>query len=82
MRRQELFDLITTRVRDVLPSLETHQFSGDDRLQDLGANSVDRVEILMLVLESLSLQVPRIELFGPKNIGELTDLLNRKLSGA
>jgi polyketide biosynthesis acyl carrier protein len=82
MSRQELFELITSHARDVLPSLRTHQFSFDDRLQDLGANSVDRAEIVMLVLESLTLQIPRIELFGARNIGELADLLNRKLGGA
>lgn len=82
MRRQELLELITRHAREVVPSLEAHQFSVDERLQDLGANSVDRAEILMLVLESLSLQIPRIELFGPRNIGELADLLDRKLSGA
>jgi polyketide biosynthesis acyl carrier protein len=36
----------------------------------------------MLVQESLSLAVPRVELFGPKNIGELADLFMRKLSAA
>ena len=80
MRRKELLDLITRHAREVVPSLETHEFSVDERLQDLGADSVDRAEILMLVLESLALQIPRIELFGPRNIGELADLLDRKLS--
>jgi len=36
--------------------------------------SVDRAESAMLVQELLDLSVPRVELFGPKNIGELADL--------
>ncbi len=64
----------------MLPDLESHQFLGSDRLADLGANSVDGAEIAMLVQESLSLSIPRVELFGPKNIGELADLFLRKLN--
>lgn len=81
MTRQDVFDLITTHAREVVPTLQAHEFAFDDRLQDLGVNSVDRAEILMLVLESLSLQIPRIELFGAKNIGELADLVTGKLGG-
>lgn len=47
---------------------------------DLGANSVDRAESAMLVQESLDLPVPRVELFEPKNIGELADLFLQKLN--
>jgi polyketide biosynthesis acyl carrier protein len=71
-----------SHARAVIPALEAHSFQRTDRLQDLGANSVDRAEILMLVLESLGLQIPRVELFGPRNIGELADLLHGKLGVA
>jgi polyketide biosynthesis acyl carrier protein len=56
-----------------------HEFAPTDRLQELGANSVDRAEIVTLVLESLALRIPRTELFGPKNIGELAQLLQTKM---
>jgi polyketide biosynthesis acyl carrier protein len=80
--REQLLELIAQHARAVLPSLESHRFCDTDRLQDLGANSVDRAEIGMLVLESLSLHIPRIELFGPRNLGELADLLQSKLRAA
>jgi hypothetical protein len=35
-----------------------------------------------LVQESLGLRLPRIELFGPRNIGELADLMLAKLGAA
>jgi polyketide biosynthesis acyl carrier protein len=76
----ELLHLIATRTREILPDLDNHQFVASDRLADLGANSVDRAEIAMLVQESLGLSIPRVELFGPKNIGELADLFLRKLN--
>jgi polyketide biosynthesis acyl carrier protein len=76
----EILELIATRTREILPGLDTHVFVESDRLTDLGANSVDRAEITMLVQESLFMSVPRVELFGPKNIGELADLFLKKLN--
>jgi polyketide biosynthesis acyl carrier protein len=77
----QMLDLIAKHAREILPNLETHKFKQEDRLADLGANSVDRAEIAMLVQESLSLTIPRVELFGPKNIGELADLFLREFRG-
>jgi polyketide biosynthesis acyl carrier protein len=78
----ELLDLIARHTREILPGLDVHPFVASDRLVDLGANSVDRAEIAMLVQESLGLTVARVELFGPKNIGELADLFLSKLNAA
>jgi polyketide biosynthesis acyl carrier protein len=79
MNKTELLDLIARETRNVLPGLDAHQFAPTDRLADLGANSVDRAEIAMLVQDSLNISIPRIELFGPKNIGELADLFLQRL---
>lgn len=80
MNKTKLLELIAQHTREVLPDLEGHQFVASDRLADLGANSVDRAEIAMLVQESLKLSIPRVELFGPKNIGELADLFLQRLN--
>ncbi len=82
MTKPHLLDLIARHTRDIVPGLDQHQFVASDRLVDLGANSIDRAEIAMLVQESLGLSVPRVELFGPKNIGELADLFLTKLHAA
>jgi polyketide biosynthesis acyl carrier protein len=79
MNKAEILELIATRAREILPYLSEHAFVETDRLSDLGANSVDRAEIAMLVQESLSLAIPRVELFGPRNIGELADFFYLKM---
>lgn len=79
MTQIDLLNLIGQHTREILPGLDAHHFTPSDRLVDLGANSVDRAEIAMLVQESLGLSVSRVELFGPKNIGELADLFLSKL---
>jgi polyketide biosynthesis acyl carrier protein len=82
MSRYDILDLIAQHTREIVPGLDAHPFAPTDRLADLGANSVDRAEIAMLVQESLGLSLSRIELFGPKNIGELADLFLTKLNAA
>jgi polyketide biosynthesis acyl carrier protein len=79
MSADELFDLVVSCTREVIPELNDHAFQRTDRLVELGANSVDRADILMTVLEALALRIPRVQLFGASNIGELVDLLHAKL---
>jgi polyketide biosynthesis acyl carrier protein len=82
MNKAQMLELIGKCTREILPGLDSHVFVDADRLVDLGANSLDRTEIAMMVQESLSLVVPRIELHGPQNVGELADLFLKKLHDA
>ncbi|MCP3793331.1 acyl carrier protein [Paenibacillus sp. CH40] len=79
MHKEEVFDIVKRCICEVLPELQDHTFEYSDRLVDLGADSVDRAEIVNKTMETLSLNIPRVELSGVKNIGELTDALYAKL---
>ena len=79
MNKEDIFQIVTRHTCDVIPELAGHDFNQDDRLKDLGANSVDRAEIVMMTMESMNLQIPRVELFGARNLGELVDVLYAKL---
>ena len=80
--KQDILALVAEHTRQVLPGLEAHVFAESDSLAALGANSMDRAEIAMMIQEALALKIPRVELFGPRNIGELADLFLRKLDAA
>ena len=82
MNTQDIFEIITRHTREVLPGLEAHHFQRDDSLRDLGANSVDRSEIVLMTLASLSLDIPLIETVRAQNMGELASLLHEKLPAA
>ena len=82
MTQSDILNLIARHTREILAGLDEHEFVASDRLVDLGANSVDRAEIAMAVQESLGLSVSRVELFGPKNIGELANLFLTKVHAA
>jgi polyketide biosynthesis acyl carrier protein len=79
MTRDEILATIVRCTREVLPHLETHEFQPYDSLPRLGANSLDRAEIVNLVLESLATKIARAETVGPENISELAELLHAKL---
>lgn len=75
----EILRIIISHARYVVPELEAHEFRPEDRLVDLGANSVDRVEIVAMTLSSLSLRIPLVSTTHVRNLGELAELLHAKL---
>jgi polyketide biosynthesis acyl carrier protein len=79
MNKGRVFEIITRHAREVVPGLEGHHFQSSDSLKDLGANSIDRSEIVMMTLESLSLKLPLVETARAANIGELVNILDEKL---
>lgn len=80
MNEEEILCVIAQHAREVLPALASHDFKSVDSLRDLGANSIDRSEIVMMTLESLNLSIPLIEIAKAENIGELATLLSNKIS--
>jgi polyketide biosynthesis acyl carrier protein len=79
MTTADVFEVVVRCTREVVPRLKEHVLLPEHRLEQLGANSVDRAEIIMMVLESLSLKLARIEAFGPSNLGELAEMLHERL---
>jgi polyketide biosynthesis acyl carrier protein len=74
--------LIEKCAREVLPDLPARALTPSDRLADFGANSMDRADILMMVLEQLRLDAPRATFAGAQNVGELASLVHRQLGAA
>lgn len=82
MTKEDILKIVIKNTCEVMPELEGHQFSRNDRLVDLGANSIDRADIVALTVEELSLIIPRIELAVAKNIGGLVDVLYEKIQSS
>ncbi|NEQ84925.1 MAG: acyl carrier protein [Moorea sp. SIO2I5] len=79
MNKEQIFQIIKKYTYEIAPELEEVPISPTDSLKNLGIDSVNRAEIIMIVMEDLSLNIPRIELAGSKNIGELADIFVEKL---
>jgi polyketide biosynthesis acyl carrier protein len=79
MNVQDIFDIIVGHTREILPGLDDYPFQFSDSLRAIGANSIDRSEIIMMTLESLSLKIPMVDLAKAENIGELAGLMHARL---
>lgn len=74
----QVFDTLVAHAREVIPTLAQHAFKPTDSLRALGANSIDRADILMMTLERLSLNIPLIEMARAENIGELARIIHAR----
>ena len=78
-KQQRVREVLHQNIRNIVPGLEGHAFRDSDSLTDLGANSVDRAEIMMMTIETFGIEIPRTELVKATNIGELADLIAARM---
>jgi len=74
--REEIMDLVKGHLMDNLEDeLDEADFDPSKSMKDLGANSIDIVEVVSCSMRDLKVKVPRSELADLKNVDELVDLL-------
>jgi polyketide biosynthesis acyl carrier protein len=70
--------IITENIRAVVPDLSETPITASDTMSQLGLDSVERQEVVMLTLEAIGLEIPLVQLRGPRTIGDLAELLHAK----
>lgn len=81
MNRDEILAVVKKHLIDVVGDLEEHQIDASKSMKDLGANSLDIVEVVSCAMRELKVKVPRTELSKLTNIDGLVDLLFETASG-
>ncbi|MFH6942762.1 phosphopantetheine-binding protein [Flavobacterium sp. FlaQc-50] len=76
--KNQIIEQIRENLLEIIPELEGKILSNDEKLSDIGANSIDRAELIALTLEQLEKEIPRIELAGAQTINELAELIAEK----
>jgi polyketide biosynthesis acyl carrier protein len=76
--KNQIIEQIRENLIEIIPELEEKTISNDEKLSDIGANSIDRAELIALTLEQLEKEIPRIELAGAQTINELAELIAEK----
>ncbi|MBP9691779.1 MAG: acyl carrier protein [Alphaproteobacteria bacterium] len=77
MTREMIWEAVKRSINEVLPDLATFDLSQKNSLRNLGANSVERAEIIMLTLAQLKLKIPMVEFAQAKDIEELVEFFYR-----
>ena len=74
MKREDIFELVRSEIFAVLPSLRSRDIRIEDNLKDLGADSMDRAEIVQQSMRRLQIRIPPVELAAVQNLCGLVDL--------
>ncbi|MGD2092433.1 MAG: acyl carrier protein [Candidatus Aminicenantes bacterium] len=81
MTKQDVFQAVKTNIYEVLPYLVGKEIAIESSLKDLGANSIDRMEIVTMSMENLHVKIPPGEFSDVKNLEGLVNLLLEKVNG-
>jgi polyketide biosynthesis acyl carrier protein len=73
MTRDKVEQAVHEVIGQILPGVT--EISGDKHLRELGADSVDRVEIILGVLDRLGVDEPMSSFSDLPNVGALVDFL-------
>ena len=75
MTKEHILAVVQKHLMATVDGLTAEQIEPSKSMKDLGANSLDVVEIVSVSMRELKVKVPRSELSKLTNIGGLVDML-------
>jgi acyl carrier protein len=82
MTREQVLKVVSKHLMDAVDGLEESNIDPARSMKDLGANSLDIVEVVSRSMRELKVKVPRSELSKLTNINELVETLLKAASAA
>ena len=81
MNTNDILDILTKNINDIIGtsilSLEPTM-----SLREIGANSVDRADILMQTMSDLNVKLSMVEFATAKNLGDIAAIFQKHLTSA
>jgi acyl carrier protein len=81
MTRQEMFAVVRSHIEKVIEGVEGTAITEDMSMRELGADSLQIVEVVSRSMKELKVKVPRTELSRAKNLKDLLDLFEQGAAG-
>ena len=78
MTQELILEIIKNRISTILPDVDVTKVNKEQTLKELGANSIDRMEVITAVMEELDVSVPLVEIAPYKEVGELAGFFLKK----
>ena len=75
LTQTQVFELVKNNILEILPKTQADLIVPEQSLADLGANSVDRMEIVTLSMEDLGVKIPLMSFARVFNIESLVEVL-------
>jgi polyketide biosynthesis acyl carrier protein len=75
MSKEKVYEVVKSVIMEVIPGLKPETISIEKSLKELGANSIDRMEVVTLSMEALELKLPLMSFAAVSNIEGLVNVL-------
>lgn len=75
MNQQAIFEIVKRYLCEIVEEIDPATVAPEKSMKDLGASSLDIVEVVSCTMRELRVRVPRGELSGLKDIAGLVELL-------
>ena len=80
MTKDEVIQVIKENILDNLEDINESDIDPNKSMKDLGANSLDIIEVVSTSMRQLNIKIPRTELADIQTIGQLADKFLEHLS--
>lgn len=74
MTREEMFAVVRSNIEKIVDGVDASMISEEVSLRELGADSLQIVEVVSRSMRELKLKVPRTEMSRARNLKDLLDL--------
>jgi acyl carrier protein len=74
MKREEIFSVIQSNMRMIIPGVDGQEIIETKSMRDYGADSLQMVEVVSRSMKQLKIKVPRAKLLPVSNLEELIDV--------
>jgi acyl carrier protein len=82
MTRSEMFDVVRRNIQSIVEEAAGREITETTSMVDLGADSLQIVEVVSRSIKELRLRVPRTELANARTVKDLLDLFERSAQQA
>lgn len=80
LTREQILGVVKKHLLETVDELDESQIDASVSMKDLGANSLDIVEVVSLSMRELRIKIPRSELANLTNIDGLVDMFYAAVS--
>jgi acyl carrier protein len=81
MTRAEIFQVVKANIERIVEGVDGSRVMEDVSMNELGADSLQVVEVVSRSMKELKLKVPRTELSKAQNLRDLVDLFEKAAAG-
>lgn len=75
MTKEDIFEVIKRNIVDIIPEVDEESIEIEHSLKnDIGANSIDRMDILLQSMQDLKVKVPMVKFGEAKNIKDIINV--------